>query len=501
MVHLYDFWFVVVAVFWIGFFILEGFDFGVGMLHSFVGRNDLERRVAVNTIGPVWDGNEVWLVVAGAAIFAAFPAWYATMFSTFYLVMVLVLVALIGRGLSFEFRGKTADLRWQAIWQWSLTIGSALVPLLLGTGLGDLLFGLPIDENGNYTGSFIQLLVPFGLYTGVTLTILCLFLGATYLTLKTTGELRDRTARLSGRLGWLAALVVLGWVVWSHLGLHEGFVPQPIDILAILAAVAGAWFAESRSEGATFAAGAVALAGVVGSIFFDLFPRVMVSSTDPANSLTVAGIGQPRLHPQGHDGGRIHLHADRPRLPGLEPVDLPEAARCATPAGSFAGLSVRPRWRSGGWCGPHLRASSGSSGGFHRSTASTVNDVADTHLTIGDPDRRRLTRPAPRHRRDDPTLPASRLAPDQAWSRIISPTGAVSGERRTVRPVGVEVDGKYGVRGRAAGRPQASGLAGSIAEARRPSAPPGLRGDGWRRRADSARAGQRHFARCRDPPP
>ena len=293
MVHLYDFWFVIVAVFWIGFFILEGFDFGVGMLHSFVGRNDLERRVAVNTIGPVWDGNEVWLIVAGAAMFAAFPAWYATMFSTFYLVLVLVLVALIFRGLSFEFRGKTADVRWQAVWQWSLTIGSALVPLLLGTGLGDLLFGLPIDENGNYTGSFIQLLVPFGLYTGITLTILCLFLGATYLTLKTTGELRDRTARLSGRLGWLAALVVLGWVVWSHLGLHEGFVPQPIDVLAILAAVAGAWFAEARSEGAAFAAGAVALAGIVGSIFFDLFPRVMVSSTDPANSLTVAGSASP----------------------------------------------------------------------------------------------------------------------------------------------------------------------------------------------------------------
>ena len=293
MVHLYDFWFVVVAVFWIGFFILEGFDFGVGMLHSFVGRNDVERRIAVNTIGPVWDGNEVWLVVAGAAIFAAFPAWYATMFSTFYLVMVLVLVALIGRGLSFEFRAKTADPRWQAIWRWALTIGSGLVPLLLGTGLGDLLFGLPIDENGNYTGSFIQLLVPFGLYTGVTLTIMCLFLGATYLTLKTTGELRERTARLSGRLGWLTALVVLGWVAWSHIGLHEGFVPQPIDILAILAAVAGAWFAESHSEGATFAAGAVALAGVVGSIFFDLFPRVMVSSTDPAYSLTVAGSASP----------------------------------------------------------------------------------------------------------------------------------------------------------------------------------------------------------------
>ncbi len=293
MVHLYDVWFVIITVFWVGFFILEGFDFGVGMLHSFVGRNDLERRIAVNTIGPVWDGNEVWLVVAGAAIFAAFPSWYATMFSTFYLVMVLVLVGLIIRGLSFEFRGKVSDPRWRTIWQWSLTIGSALVPLLLGTGLGDLLYGLPIDENGDYTGTFLDLLVPFGLYTGITLTILCLFLGATYLTLKTTAQLRDRTARLSSRLGWLAAVAVLAWVVWSHLALHEGFLPQPIDVLALLAVVAGAWLAETRYEGSAFASGAVAIGAVVGSIFFDLFPRVMVSSTDPQYTLTVAGSASP----------------------------------------------------------------------------------------------------------------------------------------------------------------------------------------------------------------
>jgi cytochrome d ubiquinol oxidase subunit II len=293
MVHLYDVWFVIVAVFWVGFFILEGFDFGVGMLHSFVGRTDVERRIAVNTIGPVWDGNEVWLVVAGAAIFAAFPAWYATMFSTFYLVMLLVLVALIVRGLSFEFRGKVTDRRWQAIWQWSLTIGSALVPLLLGTGLGDLLYGLPIDENGEYTGTFVDLLVPFGLYTGVTMTVLCLFIGATYLALKTTAGLRDRVARLSSRLGWTATAAVVIWIAWSHLALHEGFLPQPIDVVAVLAVFGGAWLAETHHEGWSFACSAIAIGGVVGSIFFDLYPRVMVSSTDPANSLTVAGSASP----------------------------------------------------------------------------------------------------------------------------------------------------------------------------------------------------------------
>ena len=140
-----DLWFVIVAIFWVGFFVLEGFDFGVGMLHSFVGRNDVERRVAVNTIGPVWDGNEVWLIVAGAVIFAAFPGWYATMFSTFYLALVVVLVALIVRGVSFEYQRKFDDPRWRSTWRWSLTIGSALIPLLLGVALGDLLHGLPID--------------------------------------------------------------------------------------------------------------------------------------------------------------------------------------------------------------------------------------------------------------------------------------------------------------------------------------------------------------------
>src|SRR4051812_22684065 len=137
-------WFILVAVLWTGFFVLEGFDFGVGILHSFVGKTDTERRVAINTIGPFWDGNEVWLVTAGAAIFAAFPTWYATMFSSLYLALVLVLVALMGRGVAFEYRGKGLSPRWTVTWDWVLTIGSLLVPLLRGVGLGDLLHGLPI---------------------------------------------------------------------------------------------------------------------------------------------------------------------------------------------------------------------------------------------------------------------------------------------------------------------------------------------------------------------
>src|SRR5262249_34247077 len=151
------FWFIVIAVLWTGFFVLEGFDFGVGILHDVVGRTDDERRVAINTIGPLWDGNEVWLIVAGAGMFAAFPGWYATMFSAFYLALVLILVALILRGVSFEYRGKRDGPGWRRTWDWTLTIGSLLAPLLFGVALGDLLHGLPIGSNQEYTGSFWNL--------------------------------------------------------------------------------------------------------------------------------------------------------------------------------------------------------------------------------------------------------------------------------------------------------------------------------------------------------
>jgi cytochrome d ubiquinol oxidase subunit II len=215
------------------------------------------------------------------------------MFSTFYLALLIVLVALIGRGVSFEFQRKIDDPRWRATWRWSLTIGSALIPLLLGTALGDLLYGLPINSDHNYTGSFWGLLVPYGLYTGLTLTVLSLFLGANYLTLKTDGALHQRCARLSGRLGWPAAAVTFGWLTWSHVGLSVGFVPNPIDALAFIAIVAAAWLAETRAQGWAFAAAAVAIGSVVASIFFDLFPRVMLSSTNASYNLTIANSASP----------------------------------------------------------------------------------------------------------------------------------------------------------------------------------------------------------------
>ena len=291
--HLSTLWFLLDIVFWVGFLVLEGFDFGVGMLHSFVGRDDTERRILVNSIGPFWDGNEVWLIVAGAVIFAAFPSWYATMFSTLYLALVILLLALMARGVSFEYQRKVDDRRWRSAFRWSLTIGSALIPFLIGVALGDLLYGLPIDSEHNFTGSFVDLLRPYALWSGVTFVVMSLLMGTTYLALKTTGDLHDRVARLSGRVGWIAAVVVWGFVTWTHLGLGKGFLPNWTDVVAALAVIAAAWLASTNQEGWAFGAAAAGMAATVGSIFVELYPRVMVSSTNSAYSLTIANSSSP----------------------------------------------------------------------------------------------------------------------------------------------------------------------------------------------------------------
>jgi cytochrome bd ubiquinol oxidase subunit II len=287
------FWFIIVAFFWVGFFILEGFDFGVGMLHSVVGRTEVEQRVAVNTIGPFWDGNEVWLVVAGAAIFAAFPQWYGTMFSAFYLALLLVLVALMGRGVAFEYRAKVKDKRWTNGWRWSLTIGSLLVPLLLGVALGDLLHGLPINQSHQYTGSFWELLQPYGLWTGVTLVALCLLMGATFLTIKTTGVVHDRAQAWAPLFGWIATALVIGFAIWTQVIATHRAVPSLIEGIVVLAAAGSAWASSNKVQGWAFGSAAVAIGGAVALIFINLYPHVMVSTTTASYSLTAAGTASP----------------------------------------------------------------------------------------------------------------------------------------------------------------------------------------------------------------
>jgi cytochrome bd ubiquinol oxidase subunit II len=288
--HLHTIWFVVITIFWVGFFVLEGFDFGVGALHMLVGRDDGERKLALGTIGPWWDGNEVWLVVAGAGMFAAFPGWYATMFSALYLALLLVLASLMARGVALEFKDKSADPRWRGTWRWAMTIGCLLIPLLLGVGLGDLLNGLPIDSAHEYTGNFFDLLTPYGLWTGVTLLGLCLLHGATFLKLRTTDRVRERARAIARPLGWVAIALVVGFVIWTRSVTGGPDVPQPVEILAVIAAIFAARLAMSDHDGPAFTSSAVAIAATVGSIFIDLYPNVMVSSTSAAYDLTVNNV-------------------------------------------------------------------------------------------------------------------------------------------------------------------------------------------------------------------
>ena len=285
--QLHTIWFVIITILWIGFFVLEGFDFGVGALHMLIGKSETERRVVINTIGPWWDGNEVWLIVAGASMFAAFPQWYATMFSALYLALVLLLVALFGRGVSFEYRGKRDSQRWRNGWSWALTIGSVLIPLLVGVALGDLLHGLPIDSKHEFTGNFFSLLTGYGLMTGVTLVVLSLLHGATFLALRTTGEIRDRAHSAARSIGIVAIVVNLAWVVWTLVVIGGGTVPEPTQIFGMIAVIIATALATTDNDAFAFAASGFAIAAAIGQIFISLYPNVMVSSTNHSYNLTV----------------------------------------------------------------------------------------------------------------------------------------------------------------------------------------------------------------------
>jgi len=280
-------WFILIAVLWTGFFVLEGFDFGVGILHGYVGRDEAGRQAAADTIGPLWDGNEVWLVVAAAATFAAFPGWYATMFSGFYLVLVLVLVALILRGVAFEFRGRSDSPRWRRTWSALLIAGSVAAPLLIGIGLGDLLYGVPIGSDQEYTGNLLDLIRPYPVWAGLTLLSICVLHGSTFLTLKTTGDLRRRAGGLARRVAPVTAVFVLAFIIWTHVTAGQGTLPNVVEIAAVLAVVASAWLVREGRDGWAFTATTFAMATSVLAIFTGLFPRVMVSSTGSSMDLTI----------------------------------------------------------------------------------------------------------------------------------------------------------------------------------------------------------------------
>ncbi len=283
-----DFWFIVLVVLWTGFLVLEGFDFGVGMLHRVVGRDEDGRSAAIESIGPFWDGNEVWLIVAVAGTFAAFPTWYATMLSGFYPLFLLVLVGLILRGVSFEFRAHAATARSRTLWSATLVAGSLVVPLVLGIVLAGLLHGVPIDAGQQFAGGLGDLLSPYALVTGVVLALLCLLHGAVFLALRTAGELRARAIRTARTVAVPVAVLVVVWVLWTRFGYGQGVLLSVYELVAVIAVVAAAVQAMRAQEGTAFAATSVTVAAFSISIFDELGPRVMVSTLGPAYDLTVA---------------------------------------------------------------------------------------------------------------------------------------------------------------------------------------------------------------------
>ena len=287
-------WFVLIAVLWSGYFLLEGFDFGVGMLLPFLPKDERERGQMFQTIGPVWDGNEVWLVIAGGATFAAFPAWYGAMFSGFYLALLLILFFLIIRVVSFEWREKSESPGWRAVWMWANTVGSFGASLIWGIGLSNLLYGLPIDSNGDFSGTFWDLFSGYTVLGGVTIVLLFAFHGSTYLTLRTTGDLCERAAAAARRLSVVAALAVAGFLAWTvavAVDRNDKDVFPPVLPAALgMAAIALALlFVFGRRSGWAFVMTAFATVLWVATVFTSLYPRVMVSSPDFGNSLTVDG--------------------------------------------------------------------------------------------------------------------------------------------------------------------------------------------------------------------
>ncbi|MEU6183400.1 cytochrome d ubiquinol oxidase subunit II [Streptomyces coeruleorubidus] len=284
--ELHDVWFVLIAVLWTGYFFLEGFDFGVGVLTKLLARNRPEKRVLINTIGPVWDGNEVWLLSAGGATFAAFPEWYATLFSGFYLPLLLVLVCLIVRGVAFEYRAKRPEENWQRNWETAIFWTSLIPAFLWGVAFGNIVHGVKIDQDFNYAGGVLDLLNPYALLGGLVTLALFTFHGTVFVGLKTVGEIRERARKLALRVGLVTALLALAFLLWTQSDRGDG-----ASLVALVAAVASLVLAlvaaRAKREGWAFALSGLTIVATVAMLFLTLFPNVMPSTLNPDWSLTV----------------------------------------------------------------------------------------------------------------------------------------------------------------------------------------------------------------------
>ncbi|MDX3759986.1 cytochrome d ubiquinol oxidase subunit II [Streptomyces mirabilis] len=285
--ELHDVWFVIIAVLWTGYFFLEGFDFGVGVLTKLLARDRTEKRVLINTIGPVWDGNEVWLLSAGGATFAAFPEWYATLFSGFYLPLLLILVCLIVRGVAFEYRVKRPEENWQRNWEAAIFWTSLVPAFMWGVAFGNIVHGVKIDKNFEYVGNFGDLLNPYALLGGLVTLTLFTFHGTVFVGLKTVGDIRERARKLSLGVGLVAAVVALVFLIWTQAdnGDAKSLAALIVAVVALVAAIA---VAQTGREGWAFALSGLTIVAAVAMLFLTLFPNVMPSSLNADWSLTVS---------------------------------------------------------------------------------------------------------------------------------------------------------------------------------------------------------------------
>lgn len=285
-------WFILIAVLWSGYFVLEGFDFGVGMLLPVIGRDERERRAILTTLGPVWDGNEVWLLVAGGATFAAFPQWYATMFSGFYFPLLLILVALIIRGVSFEFRSKRSSPQWRARFDTMIVVGSLVPALLWGVAFANIVRGVPLEASTtggtNYAGGFFNLLNPYALLGGLTTLTLFLAHGAVFLSLKTDGSIREKAKRLATPLGLLAAALAVVFLIWTQLAYSDKAIAWLLIAIAALSLLGSIGLHAKGRDGWAFLFSAVTLVAAVAFLFTVLYPNVFPASNDPSLSLTIS---------------------------------------------------------------------------------------------------------------------------------------------------------------------------------------------------------------------
>ncbi|WP_020112530.1 cytochrome d ubiquinol oxidase subunit II [Rhodococcus sp. 114MFTsu3.1] len=287
-----EMWFVIVAVLFVGYFLLEGFDFGVGMLMPIVGRRtdippDVRRRVVLNTIGPVWDGNEVWLITAGGALFAAFPDWYATLFSGFYLPLLLILVALILRIVAIEWRAKIDDDNWRRRCDWGIVFGSWVPAVMWGVAFANIVRGVEIDAQKQVVSSLVDLLNPYALLGGVTTAVVFALHGAVFLALKSADEIREDAVAIAARLAVPAVPIAGSFVLWTQIAYGKGWTWILVG-LAAAALLGVVVFTRDEKEGRAFALTSIAVVSTVTLLFASLFPNVMPSTLDPAYNLTIA---------------------------------------------------------------------------------------------------------------------------------------------------------------------------------------------------------------------